>query len=128
MKETEKTVENRKHLNENKLPTEEELELRFATAYLRGMDSLIKFVLGYNGISIIIITCINLYNLYIGKIMIKEFFKVNYLDIISWCVLTGFPLALLFPFLCNFWYELKNFWYELKNFWDKLRKSKEKNS
>lgn len=128
MKETEKIAKDMAQTNENTLTTEEELELRFATAYLRGMDSFIKFVLGYNGISIIIITCINLYNLYIGKIMIKEFFKENYLGIISWCVLTGFPLALLFPFLCNFWDELKNLWGELKNFWNKLKKSKEKNS
>ena len=114
MKETEKIAKDMAQPNENTSPTEEELELRFATAYLEGMNSFIKFVLGYNGISIIIITCINLYNLYIGKIMIKEFFEVNYSEILNWCIITGFPLVLLFPFLCNFWYE--------------LRKSKEKNS
>jgi len=132
MKETEKIAKDRVQPNQNTLPTEEELELRFATAYSKGMDSFIKFILSYIGISVIAITSINLYNLYTGKLISivvgeqlsvfsGEFFVVNYLEIHTWCILTGLPVALLSPFLFNFWDELKNFW-------DKLKKSKEKNS
>ena len=132
MKETEKIAKDRVQPNQNTLPTEEELELRFATAYSEGMDSFIKFILSYIGISVIAITSINLYNLYTGKLISivvgeqlsvfsGEFFVLNYLEIHTWCILTVLPVALLSPFLFNFWYELKNFW-------DKLKKSKEKNS
>ena len=131
MKETEKIAKDRVQPNQNTLPTEEELELRFATAYLKGMDSFIKFILSYIGISVIAITSINLYNLYTGKLISivvgeqlsvfsGEFFVLNYLEIHTWCILTGLPVALLSQFLFNFWDELKNFW-------DKLKKSKEKN-
>ncbi len=40
MKETEKIAKDRVQPNQNTLPTEEELELRFATAYSEGMDTL----------------------------------------------------------------------------------------
>ena len=124
MKETEKIAKDMAQTNENTLTTEEELELRFLTAYSEGMDSFIKFILSYIGISAIIITSINLYNLYTGKLISsvagqqlfvfsEEFFEVNTFEILNWCIITGFPLGLLSPFLFNFW--------------DKLKKSKEKN-
>ena len=69
MKETEKIAKDMAQTNENTLTTEEELELRFLTAYSEGMDSFIKFILSYIGISVIAITSINLYNLYTGKLI-----------------------------------------------------------
>lgn len=125
MKETEKIAKDMAQPNENTLPTEEELELRFLTAYLEGMDSFYTFIIKYVCISAIIITSINLYNLYTGKLISsiageqlsvfsEEFLYINFVEVFFWCLSTGFIVSWAVP-LFSF-------------FWDKLKKIKEKNS
>ena len=118
MKETEKIAKDRVQPNQNTLPTEEELELRFATAYSEGMDSFYTFIIKYVCISAIIITSINLYNFYTGKITSRlavkqvpissgEFLYINFVEVFFWCLSTGFILSLAVPLLGLFWDKLK---------------------